>query len=314
VNRSIDVVANPRAGGGRASRRLGDVCRELARVGFSVNVHQTARPGHATEIVRTLVSVGVETIGVLGGDGTVHEALNGLFEPTKVPQVTATQTAFAVLPAGTGGDLRKTLGIPEEPAEIARYVADARPVAFDVGIVKYTAHDGGAGESMFVNIASFGVGGLVDQLVASGPKWLGGKAAYLTAGLRANLRYRNAPVRIVVDDELMFEGPLLNAAVANGRAFGGGMFIAPNADPHDGLFDIVVLGDMTLFESIGLSGKLYRGAHLSHPKVSHRRGRRVRAEKIGTLDALMDIDGEAPGRVDASFEIVPGAVRMLERS
>ena len=94
---------------------------------------------------------------------------------------------------------------------------------------------------------------MVDTIVNAGPKWLGGKAAFFLASLRASAVYRNVPVRVFVDDVLFHEGPVLNVAVANGRAFGGGMFVAPNADPHDGLFDVVVLGDMNKLESTTLA-------------------------------------------------------------
>lgn len=312
MRRSIDVVVNPAAGAGRAARVLGEVARELALAGFDVNVHATERTGHAAQIVRGLARQQVAIIAVMGGDGTFHEAIGGLFDEDG-RKLETPSTSFALVPAGTGGDLRKTLGVPSLPREIARFLAEAKPRAFDLGELSFVTHDGRPGFAHFGNIASFGIGGLVDLIVNRGPKWLGGRASYLLGSLRATLAYKNAAVRVTVDGEPFYEGPALNVAVANGRYFGGGMFVAPNADPHDGLFDVVAFTDMNPFESTALTPYLYSGTHLGRPKVLHRRGRVVRAEKIGTRDALLDVDGEALGRIDATFRVLPGAITMLER-
>jgi diacylglycerol kinase family enzyme len=244
----------------------------------------------------------------MGGDGSFHDALAGL------DGVAAGGVTMALIPAGTGGDLKKTLGIPDEPAAIARYFADATPRAFDLGEIVFHAHDGTETKRRFGNIASFGIGGLVDQIVNAGPKWMGGKAAFFAASLRASFAYHNVPLEVTVDEQVFYSGPVFNVAVANGRAFGGGMFVAPDADPHDGLFDVVVLGDMNRLESSLLPRYIYRGAHIGRRNVHHTRGRTVRARAIGGSEALLDIDGEAPGRIDASFTVLPGAIRMLERA
>jgi YegS/Rv2252/BmrU family lipid kinase len=312
VTRSIDLVVNPRAGAGRAGRALGDMVRALADVGFDVEVHVTERPGHAGEIVRRLVRGGRGTIGVMGGDGSFYEALAGLRDEDGA-RMACEEVTLAVVPAGTGGDLRKTLGIPDGPRAIARYLADATPRPFDLGEIAFVRHDGGRETRYFGNIASFGLGGVVDQVVNQGPKWLGGRVAFFVGSMRAQLAYTNVPVRVFVDDEPFYEGPMLNVAVANGRAFGGGMFVAPDADPHDGLFDVVVMGDLSRVEATALLPDLYRGRHLGHRKIHHCRGRVVRAEKATWRDALLDIDGETPGKIDATFTVVPGAIRMLER-
>lgn len=314
-------MVNPRAGAGRAGRMLGHMARELAVVGFDVEIHCTEGAGHAAHIVRNLMRTGSidsdspnedRIIGVMGGDGTFHEALGGLRDPQGELMPTHKVT-FALLPAGTGGDLRRTLGMPDEPQAIARYLAEATPRPFDLGEITFVRNDGQQASRCFGNIASFGIGGVVDEIVNRGPKYLGGRVAFFLGSLRASVSYRNVPVRVIVDDVVMYEGPVLNVAVANGRAFGGGMFIAPEADPHDGLFDVVVLGDMNRLERTLLAPHLYRGTHLGHPKVKFRRGRKVRAERTSHRDALLDVDGETPGRIDATFTVLPGAIRMLER-
>jgi YegS/Rv2252/BmrU family lipid kinase len=312
VKRSIELVVNPRAGAGKAAKILGDVTRELASVGFDVQVHRTERPRHAGEIVRRLVRDRADIIAVMGGDGSFHEALAGL-RSEDGEWLDASKVAFALIPAGTGGDLKRTLRIPEDPRAIANYLAHAQSRPFDVGSVTYESHHGERETLVFGNIASFGMSGLVDRLVNEGPKWLGGRMAFLSAALRVNVVYRNVPVRVFVDDQLFHEGPINTVAIANGRFFGGGMKVAPLADPHDGLLDVVVLGDMAKLESVGFSRHLYAGTLLGQPKVSHTRGRVVRAEAIGSQQGLLDVDGEAPGRLPATFTIHPAAIQILKR-
>lgn len=310
--KSIDVVVNPRAGAGRAARLVGDLVRELARHGFDVEVHRTERPGHGGVIVRKLIDGGARRIAIMGGDGSFHEAAQGLLD--RDGAIDAKDVAIALVPAGTGGDLKKTLGVPDDPAEVARFIAEATPRPMDLGRLDHRTHDGALARRLFVNIASFGVGGLVDKLVNEGPKWLGGKATFFLGTLRASFAYKNVAVRVTCDDELFFEGPAYAISVANGRYFGGGMQIAPSADLFDGLFDVIALGDMNRVQSTLLATKIYKGTHLSEPRVSHTRAKVVRAEVTGVEDCLLDVDGEAPGKLDATFTVEHRAVSVLVRS
>jgi diacylglycerol kinase (ATP) len=314
VGRLIDIVVNPNAGAGRAGRTVGEVVRELTALDFEVVVHPTERPGHAGEIVRNVLKSGKNTvIGVMGGDGSFHEALEGLHDGSGRRTAPADVT-FALLPAGTGGDLRRTLNLPETAASIARFISNAKPTPFDLGEVAFVRPDGTRGVRWFGNVASFGMSGVIDQLVNAGGKWLGGTATFYAASLRASVAYKNVPVKVTVDGQVFYQGPVLNVAVANGRAFGGGMFIAPNADPHDGLLDVVVLGDLTWLESFLISRHLYKGMHIGRRHVLHTRGRTIQAVRSTWRDALLDVDGETPGKLDASFRVLPGAIRLLERA
>jgi YegS/Rv2252/BmrU family lipid kinase len=308
----IDVVVNPRAGAGRAARLVGALVRELSWRGWDVQVHRTERPGHGGVIVRMLIDRGANTIVVMGGDGSFHEGVQGLLDPSGNLDVRDTKLVF--VPAGTGGDLRKTLGIPEDPAEVAQFIDEASPRKMDLGQIDYRSHEGRQARRLFVNIASFGVGGLVDKLVNEGPKWLGGKVTFFLGTLRASVAYKNVKVRVECDGELFYDGPMYAIAVANGRYFGGGMMIAPDADPFDGTFDVIALGDMSRVQSTLLATKIYKGLHLQEPLVSFRRAKVVRAFATGVEDCLLDVDGEAPGKLDATFTVLPSAVPVLVRT
>jgi diacylglycerol kinase family enzyme len=178
-----------------------------------------------------------------------------------------------------------------------------------VGRLEYVTHAGAPATTLFVNIASCGMSGRVDELVASGPKWLTGKAAYFVASSRALVGWRHKRMRVEVDGAVVFDAPALTVAVANGKAFGGGMRVAPDADPADGLLDVVVLGDLPLVELAKVSRTLYDGAHIGSKNVHTARGRVV---KIHADDAvLLDVDGETPGRVPGTFTALPGALTLL---
>lgn len=309
MGRQLDLVVNPAAGGGRAGRILGDMGRELARAGLSVEVHRTSGRAQLVETVRALVREGVETVAVMGGDGTFHDAINALLLPDG-SMLEHAATSFALIPAGTGSDLAtRMLGLPTGLAALADHLARAEPRPFDVGRLEYTLADGGRAVTLFTNIASFGISGRVDKFVVEGPKWLTGKASYMVASARAMLGWRHQPARVLVDGALLYEGPMITVAVCNGRSFGGGMIIAPMADPQDAALDVVVLGDFTPAEIAVNFPKIYDAKHIGRPKVLHARGREVTVE-TGSSEVLLDVDGETPGRVPGVFTVLPGAVSL----
>lgn len=310
AGKAIELVVNPAAGGGRAGRMLGDVSRELARVGFSVTVHRTVGCAEMSELTRKLVAQGAPYVGVMGGDGTFHDAINSLLGDDGAV-MDASRTTFAVIPAGTGGDLAaRTLGIPSSPAAVADHLARVEARPFDVGRLEYTTSEGKKAVTLFTNIASFGMSGRVDELVNTGPKWLTGKGAYLAASLRALVGWKHRLVRIFVDDKPVYDGAVLTVAVANGRAFGGGMMVAPEADCADGELDVVILGDLPLVELTQVSASIYKGTHVKSKNVHTARGKVVRVETDDPT-VLLDVDGETPGRVPGVFTVLPGAIRLL---
>jgi diacylglycerol kinase family enzyme len=203
--------------------------------------------------------------------------------------------------------------MPRTFAEAAHRLHEARrrPRPIDVGRLTYTGHDGETHARHFINITSFGIGGLVDRFVNQSGKALGGKVGFFVATLRASLAYKNALVRVRLDDGEAEERVVYSCAVANGRFFGGGMKIAPEALTDDGLFDVVTIGDISLGTVIRDSSRIYAGTHLSLPYVTCARARKLHADSASGEEVLLDMDGEQPGRLPATFEVVPGAVMVV---
>ncbi len=303
------LVVNPRAGAGRARKRVPALERALREANAQFETALTSGPGDATGLVRDAIRAGLAGVAVVGGDGTLNEAVNGFFHEDGTP--IETDAWLGPLPCGTGGDFRKTIGITKDAGAMVTRMLWARPRPIDVGWLTFRDHEGREVARAFLNIASFGMGGLVDQMVNAGPKWMGGTPAFLLGSLRAMARYSKRRVRIAVDDGPAREADIVNVAVANGQFFGGGMHIAPEAEIDDGLFDVVGLEDLSRLEQATLAPHLYRGTLLGRPGVTHARGRRVVAEPADFLGpVLLDVDGEAPGALPAIFELRPGAVRL----
>lgn len=286
------VIVNPQAGGGSLGRRWVEVSEILRRELGSFDDARTESGGDATRLAAEAIAGGAETVVAIGGDGTINEVVNGFF----ADGASAGGCALGVIPFGTGGDFRKTVGLSRDLATAARVVADREVQTIDVGKLEYTGDDGGTQTRMFANIASFGLSGEVDELVNQSSKRLGGRLSFMLATARAGMRYENQRVSLRFDDEpSSTDMTISTVAVANGRYFGGGMKVAPDAELDDGVFDVVAIGDMSLMDFVLHGHKLYRGTHLGHDKISCRRARVVAAEPLGDEAVRLDVDGETRG-------------------
>ena len=161
-----------------------------------------------------------------------------------------------------------------------------------------------------MNVASFGIAGLVDKYVNQSRKTLTGTLAFALATLRAGVAYANSPVRMRVDGGEWRTGPIYNVSVANARFFGGGMKVAPGALLDDGALDLVRFGDLGLADLLRHGLDLYSGRHLDLAEVSTAQVRTVEAEAADGREVLLDVDGEQPGRLPARFEIIPRAIAL----
>jgi len=303
-------IVNPKASGGRALRIWKAMAPQLHEAMGGVRTHFTAGPRDATSIAREALAGGADLLVSFGGDGTLNEVVNGVFFE-RLP--VKPEAALGLFVVGTGGDFRKTLGLPQQPeSQLERLLAGQGRV-LDLGHLTFTRLDGGPEERYFQNIASFGLSGATDAAV-NALTWgraLGGKAAYQWGLLKALIGYKNQPVRIRVDDHFDEVITVNMAAVCNGQYFGGGMRVAPEAQPDDGLFDVVIVGDIGKGELLRRVNKVYTGAHIGMERVFHLRGRRVVAEPVDAASpVLIDLDGEMAGCLPAVFEMAPGAVRV----
>ena len=307
------LVVNPSSANGQTGRRWTELHAKVARALGHYEHRFTEAPMDAARITRQALLEGYDCIVAVGGDGTINEVVNGFFrEPSEDAPGPAInpQAALAVFPRGTGGDFRKTFGWDAELESGLARLTGPRIQPLDVGVVRFTEHSGRPGWRHFANICSFGVSGLVDQEVNRSSKALGGTLSFMMGSVRALLKYQDAPVRVAADGGPSEEMTITTVSVANGKYFGGGMKVAPDADPSDGMFDVTVWSGYSIVDFALKSRALYDGSHVNLPGTRRLRCRKLSAEPGGDRTVLLDVDGEQPGRLPCQVSMLPGAIRL----
>lgn len=307
------LVVNPRSGGGSTARTFGAMRGTIERALGEVEVAMTERPGHGIDLARQGALAGHPLVIAVGGDGTVHEVVNGLMQARSGGYGTKAEgTQLGIIGQGTGGDFRKTLGLEHRLDRYVDAIASGKQRAIDVG--KFTG--GGKTGHYFVNILSVGMGGLVDRYVSDSSRFFGGKAAYFGASLKALLNARLGNVRCTVTSDGNTEEHILRSfmiAICNGRFFGGGMKVAPMAEIDDGAFEIVALGATSKLGFAMTSGSIYSGEHIGQAGTVHLRGQKVKLDLMNE-DArsafLLDVDGEPMGSLPLEIEVLPKALTL----
>jgi diacylglycerol kinase (ATP) len=256
------------------------------------------RPGHLTYLARDAVDGGAELLVVVGGDGSVNEVVNG---------VAQRDVEIAVIARGTGWDFVRTYNIPRRIDDAVDVALNGATRQIDLGRALYRSWAGADETRWFANVASVGMSGAIAQRANETTKALGGRMSYLLATLNVFARWRVGDVRVSVDENVR-GGRMHDVMVANGRYLGGGMMICPEAEPDDGLFDVLLIGDLTKRDLLLTLPKTYRGKHLPHPKAELLRGAIVTVDAPAPLP--IELDGEQPGTTPVRFELVPHALRI----
>jgi YegS/Rv2252/BmrU family lipid kinase len=255
------------------------------------------RRGQLIELARAAAETH-DLLVVVGGDGTLNEVVNGIAER---------DVDLATIPLGTGMDFVRTYGIPTRFDDAVRVALTGEPRTIDAGRVHYRTWAGEPAERWFANVASVGMSGAVAQRANGMSKALGGKATFFYALTRVFLEWENTEVTVTLDEGER-RGRMHDVIVANGMWHGGGMKLAPDARPDDGQFDVVLIGDVSKLDFLTTAPKIYKGAHVHHPKVEVLRSRRVEVDAPETLP--IELEGEQVGTTPVTFEVVPGALRV----
>lgn len=299
------LVVNPHSGNGATGRRF-DRIRDAVRGSIGPFEHAfTRRPMEAASLARSALERGFECVVAVGGDGTLNEVVNGFFDGERPVRPEA---ALAVVPCGTGADFRRTFGWSAALDEACRRLAGEATRRIDVGRIEFADPSGAPRARCFLNIASAGVSGRVDFEVNRATKALGGRASFALGTLRAMWSHRDFALRMSADGAPARTLTATMVAAANGQYFGGGMWVAPDAQPDDGLFDVTVWSGLRLRDFALKSRYLYDGRHLTLPQTQRFRARAIALES--DAEVLLDVDGEQPGRLPARFSLLPGALRL----
>lgn len=291
VDRPICLLVNPSAGGGRAGRLASAVAKELGeRHRLDVRSQMTRDLNHAQEIARDASSRG-ELVAVLGGDGLIGAVADAIRD--------IEGALMAVLPGGRGNDMARVLGIPFDPLKACDVIVKGHGVPLDLGEI---------GGRAFVGIASVGFDSVANEIANKAPAFLG-RLVYAYSALRALIAWRAVSFRIAVDGtERRFRG--YSVAAANSKAYGGGMYVAPDAKLDDGQLDVVYLEDISKLRFIArVMPKAFKGTHLLEPSVHVLRGREIEIEADRPFNVFAD--GDPIGSLPAKIRALPAAVHVL---
>lgn len=299
-------IVNPNAGNGSTGSNWPHI-RALAesRLGrFAVRI--TAGPGDAARFAEAAIAASADQLICVGGDGTLNEVLNGYMAH---PANARAGVRIGFIPNGTGCDFIKTVRIPGDIQRAVELIAARNVRAVDIGRLCYRNDEGRVSCRYFHNVCSFGLGGEVDQRVNRTSKPFGPFAAFIWATLVSIFRYGRKTVRLKIDDHFERTVSIWNVAVSNGQFHGGGMWIAPDAAVDDGLFHVTVIGDLSIPKVFLNLPRLYTGRILQVKKVVSVVGRRIEASSVQPV--LLDVDGEQPGRLPATIDLLPGALNLI---
>ena len=309
----VGVIMNPVAGGGRLRRHWPEIAAALTSAFGDFDLRETQAAGDGSTLALDLAANGCGLVIAAGGDGTLSEVADGLINAAAEGRA----AALGVLPCGTGTDFARGLGLDGGFDAAIRRMAASKGRTIDAGRVSYIDDHGALASRHFINIASLGVSGAVARAINADERKgrVSTKALFYWRTVAEFIRFRFQDVRITVDDGEPIEARIALVVAANGKFFGAGMMVAPDAVLDDGQLDIVTLraaGKLGLIWSIRL---LYGGRHRNHPAVTILRGRKIMVEPLADRDTgrmLIEADGESPGHIPATFEILPGAITLRD--
>lgn len=286
---AIALLVNPTAGKGRGARFAPPALQRLRGAGLDVRELTGRDAQEAADLAKAAVADGVDALVTVGGDGMVHLALQ---------IVAGTTTALGVIPAGTGNDVSRALGLPlDNPVLAADVVRDGR--ARQVDGVR-------SGPSWYLGVLGAGFDSLVNER-ANRMRWPRGPQRYNVAMLAELRTFRPVPFMLELDGE-RWETEAMLVAVGNGPSYGGGMKVCPGARLDDGLLDVTVVGPISKPQFVRVFPQVYSGAHVSHRAVTVRQAKVVSLAAAGVVAYA---DGERVGPLPLTCEVVAGAVRVL---
>jgi diacylglycerol kinase (ATP) len=307
------VIINPTSAGGATRDVWPSIASDLSTHFGAFSCVFTEKAGEGTELAAEAARKGTKLIIACGGDGTISEVANGILASGK-------DAELGIVPSGTGGDFRKTIEIPARSRDAARILREGTAQRIDVGRVTFTKRDGQDDTRYFLGVASFGMSADVIERVKEGgpqwlpaksPKWLSGRLSFGVSMLQTAVQSSATRVVVQLDDTHERHLTVANLCIANARFFGGGMKIAPEAKLNDGQFDVITIGDLGPLKILTHAPRLYLGAHLGMQQVSHALAKKVVARPANKdAQVTIEVDGELPGRLPATFQILPRALSV----
>lgn len=296
------VIVNPVAGAGRTGRVWPQIMGLFQARGLRFEHDLTEAPGHAIELAKSAAKKGYEMVVSIGGDGTINEVVNGLYEAGNIGDA-----LLGIISTGTGSDYIRTIGTPRRYEEACWHLMRPRRLAVDLGVVEY-ASNGHRVERLFVNFAGMGFDAEIVRRTTQQFKALGSMTSYLMGLLTTLLAYRNRDISLTIDGEVV-DRRVCTVLMNNGKYGGGGMLTAPDASIDDGFFDVLIVGDLSKPDLLCSLPRIYKGTHLTHPKVTMKKAREIEIRSAQPMQ--LQADGELIGKLPARFRVLPSALNVV---
>jgi YegS/Rv2252/BmrU family lipid kinase len=305
------IIVNPKSAGGSTRNRWSQIASDLRSHFGPFRVALTKKQGDGTELAKNFIGRGVKFIIACGGDGTINEVANGILQ-------TGEKVELGIMPAGTGGDFRRTIGMNSAPREAARQLREGKTRLIDVGKVTFLNQNDEPMSRYFLNVASFGLSASINSRVKKKGEFqwipsevIRGKTKFALSTLEEILEKEYKTVAVKIDKKNEKTLNTINFCVCNARFFGGGMKIAPQAKLNDGYLNVVNIGDINTGKILLNGYKLYNGSHLELPEVKSKLVKRIEVRAVNKEEVInIETDGELPGKLPATFEIIPKALRL----
>lgn len=297
------LIVNPTSSNGAAGRSLDGISRRVRASLGDFDTQLTRAIGDGAALGRQAAEAGRRLVVAVGGDGTASEVIDGLLGG-------GYRGEFGFIPCGSGGDFRRSLGIPSDAAGAVRQLVGPDRRQVDLGRIEFSGPDGAPRVRHFCNVASCGITAGIARNVNLGSKLLGGPVAFTLAAGRALLGWRDQAVRWRVDGGPWVEEAITALSVCNGRYFGGGVMVSPGAQLDDGLLDVTVWKGYSAIDFVLLQPKLRDGRHVRLARTRVLRGREIEVEPMGGARVLLEVDGEQPGTLPARFTVLPRALTL----
>jgi diacylglycerol kinase (ATP) len=303
----VHVIVNPFSARGKTEKRWNTI-KEIVKHYFQEFKYIfTEKPEQATKIARDLLKDGFDLIIGVGGDGTLNEITNGFFQKHSSDTINE-EASLGIIPSGTGSDFIRFLKIPRDFDKSVELIKKSKTKKMDVGKITFFQENEDDKHKFFINIADFGLGAEVVKKLSDIPSIKRGPFLYYKGLLLTLKNYHSKMVKIKLDESREIEGKFLIGAIANGRIFGGGMMIAPRAEPDDGFFDLVLVEDMKKLEIISNTPLLYRGTIEKNPKVTITRAKKIAISSNEIVN--IEYDGEIGKTLPAGFEIIEKKIKL----
>ncbi len=286
----VVFIVNPTADRGKAKGVWKTLLGCKSELFSNYEVIHTEYQGHARVIASEISEETCDVIVSVGGDGTIHEIVNG---------IVGKDISLGIIPAGSGNDLARTLGISKDPKEALLAITNKSASRIDLGV---------AGDRYFINIGGAGFDAEVVADMNNNMRFLRGTVAYVASVIKKLLTFVPVELEITIDGRILNKKVYI-CAVANGKYYGGGMMLAPDALINDGYFDICVLEDLSKLDFLVTFPSVFKGKHIDHPKVKIYKGKEVLIK--GPEHLSIHADGEIFGRLPARFFILPNALRIM---